>query len=131
MGNFKLGKMTFGSIFKKPETTQYPFQTKPLPEGLKGHIAIDIDECIMCGICMKRCPAGAITVEKEKGAWSNNRFRCVQCGLCVRECPKKCLSMEPTYTKPSTGKFIDTYTKVGDGGDATAKDAEAEAEKSA
>ena len=36
MGAFKLGKMTFGSLFKKPETVLYPFEKKPQPEGLKG-----------------------------------------------------------------------------------------------
>ena len=28
MGGFKLGKMTFGSLFKKPETVLYPVQKK-------------------------------------------------------------------------------------------------------
>lgn len=111
MGSFKLGKMTLGSIFKKPETIQYPTQTKAMPEGLKGHVENDIDACILCGICQKRCPTGAITVDKPAGTWAINRFRCVQCGSCVRECPKSCLRMEPTYAPPATSKSVVVVSK--------------------
>lgn len=98
MGSFKLGGMTFGSLFKKPETLLYPFETKPAPAGLKGHIALDADRCILCGICAKTCPADAIVVEKKERTWSIDPFRCVQCGSCVRACPKTCLVMDPSYT---------------------------------
>ena len=36
MGGFKLGKMTLGSLFKKPETVLYPVEKKEAPAGLKG-----------------------------------------------------------------------------------------------
>ena len=109
MGGFKLGKMTLGSMFKKPETIKYPFEKKEPPAGLKGHIVNDVDACILCGICMKRCPTGAIEVDKAGRMWSINRFRCVQCGSCVRECPKHCLHMDPSYPAPATTKSIDEY----------------------
>ena len=38
MGSFKLGKMTLGGLFKKPETLMYPVETKTPPAGLKGHV---------------------------------------------------------------------------------------------
>ncbi len=98
MGSFKLGGMTFGSLFKKPETVCYPFETKPVPAGLKGHIEMDPSTCILCGICQKTCPAGTLLVEKKARTWSIDPFRCVQCGSCVRACPKSSLSMLPTYT---------------------------------
>ena len=65
MGSFKLGGMTFGSLFKKPETVLYPFEQKPAPAGLKGHIENDASACILCGICAKSCPADAIAAEKK------------------------------------------------------------------
>ena len=100
MGSFKLGKMTLGGLFKKPETLMYPVETKTPPAGLKGHVVNDVDRCILCGICQKRCPCAAIVVDKPARTWTIDRFRCVQCGSCVRECPKDCLTMEPTYTPP-------------------------------
>lgn len=109
MGSFKLGKMTLSGLFKQPETLLYPVQVKTPPAGLKGHVKNDVTACILCGICQKRCPAGAITVDKPARTWSINRFRCVQCGSCVRECPKQCLTMEPTYAPCATSKHAEVF----------------------
>ncbi|MCD8316848.1 MAG: 4Fe-4S binding protein [Eggerthellaceae bacterium] len=105
MGSFKLGGMTFGSLFKKPETLLYPFEKKEPPKGLKGHIVNETDKCILCAICQRACPCNAITVEKKERIWSINPFLCVQCGSCVRACPKSCLEMQTSYTEPTTAKY--------------------------
>jgi len=102
MGVFKLGKMTFGSLFKKPETVLYPLQTKPQPAGLKGHIELDAQACILCGMCERSCTTNCITVNKAERYWEIDRFQCVQCGYCITVCPKNCLSMDPNYAPAST-----------------------------
>lgn len=104
MGAFKLGKMTLSSLFKKPETLLYPLEKKIPPKGLKGHIVIDVDTCILCGMCQRSCPPDAIVVDKASRTWSVNPFRCIQCGYCTTVCPKNCLSMDPAYWAPSTQK---------------------------
>ena len=109
MGSFKLGGMTLKSLFSKPETIMYPVQERYKPEGLKGHIDIDVETCILCGICQKTCPTGAIEVDKAGEAWRIDRFRCVQCGACWRACPKELLVMADTYTPPATQKSIDSF----------------------
>lgn len=109
MGSFKLGGMTLKSLFSKPETIMYPVQERYKPEGLKGHIDIDVETCILCGICQKTCPTGAIEVDKPGEAWRIDRFRCVQCGACWRACPKESLVMADTYTAPATSKSIDSF----------------------
>ena len=110
MGGFKLGKMTFGSLFKKPETVLYPVQKKEPPRGLKGHVVVDVDTCILCSLCQKRCPCGAIEVDKKGRTWSIDHFRCVQCGSCTYECPKGSLTMEPTYQSVARQKSVHTFT---------------------
>lgn len=107
MGSFKLGGMTFKSLFKKPETLLYPVQKKEPPKGLKGTVTINADACILCGICGRTCPTGAIEVHKPDRAWTIDHFRCVQCGSCVRACPKSALSMYPHYTNPARSKHRD------------------------
>lgn len=102
--------MTFGSLFKKPSTTRYPFERKPQPVGLKGQIGIDVDQCILCGMCDKSCTTGAITVSKPERLWQINRFRCVQCGYCILVCPKTCLSMLPDYASVAPEKSTDTFS---------------------
>lgn len=104
MGVFRLGGMTAGALFKRPETTCYPFEQKLAPAGLKGHVENDVDNCIVCGICQKRCPAGAITVDRATRTWALNPFQCIQCFVCIRECPKSCLSMDTAYTAPTQAK---------------------------
>ena len=109
MGVFKLGKMTFGSLFKKPETILYPIQQKPQPSGLKGHISIDVDACILCGMCDRSCATGCITVSKPERYWEIDRFQCVQCGYCITVCPKKCLHMDPNYAPAATERAADRF----------------------
>lgn len=84
-----------GSIFKKPETIMYPVVEKPLPKGLKGHIVITEDSCILCGACQRVCTADAIEVERKERTWTINHFRCVQCSACVEACPTHSLEMDP------------------------------------
>lgn len=109
MGSFKLGGMTLKSLFSKPETIMYPVQERYKPEGLKGHIVIDVESCILCSICEKTCPTGSIVVDKPGEKWQIDPFSCVQCGACWRACPKESLAMEPTYWAPSTQKSVESF----------------------
>lgn len=97
------------NLFSKPATSQYPAVPKVYPEKSRGHVEINIDNCIMCGICSRKCMSGAITVDRNNKTWSIERMGCVQCQACVNACPKKCLTMAAGYTEPSTEKTVDTY----------------------
>lgn len=92
------------NLFSKPATTSYPFAPKEYPERTRGHVEIDENACIMCGMCMRSCPPGAINVDKATKTWSINRFDCIQCGYCTDKCPKKCLSIVPGYQEPMAEK---------------------------
>lgn len=105
MGSFKLGGMTFGSLFKKPETLLYPAQTKAPYAQQKGHIVNDVDACILCGMCMRVCPCRCIAVEKKERRWEIDPFACIQCGSCVRSCPTHCLTMDPAPTAVTAAKY--------------------------
>lgn len=121
--------MTLRSLTKKPETILYPVEQPTPPEGLRGHIDVDMKDCILCGICQKRCPTGAISVNKEDGTWTINRFDCIQCQICVRECPHNCLTAEPGWTKPAAAKTSETFTKPEPTAEELAEKARKEAEK--
>ncbi len=97
------------SLFKKPATLMYPVIPREWQERTRGHIENQINDCIFCGICQKKCPTNAIVVDRAKRSWEIARMQCIQCSCCVEVCPKKCLTNENTYTTPSTEKIVDTY----------------------
>lgn len=99
-------KQVLKNLFSKPATTSYPFTPKEYPERTRGHVEINKDECILCGMCMRSCPPRAIQVDRGNLRWSINRFDCIQCGYCVEKCPKKCLSIVPGYTTPEAAKSV-------------------------
>lgn len=111
MGLMKFTGFALKNLFSKPATSNYPFEPAVYPERSRGHIEIDIDDCIMCGMCQRKCPSGAITVDRKTKTWSIERMGCVQCENCVSGCPKKCLHIEPGYTAPSSEKTVDTYSQ--------------------
>jgi formate hydrogenlyase subunit 6/NADH:ubiquinone oxidoreductase subunit I len=112
MGSFKLGGMTLGSLFKKPETLMYPFEKKEPYAGQKGHIVNDADKCILCSKCQKTCPTNAITVDKKESLWGIDPFLCIQCASCVRACPVSSLNMNGSYTPVSVSKYCnDIYVE--------------------
>jgi ech hydrogenase subunit F len=90
----------FKNLGRKPATRCYPAEVREAPAASRGHLDIDIEKCIFCGICQKRCPANALAVSKDPKSWSVNHYACIICGYCVDACPKKCLVMKSEYFKP-------------------------------
>lgn len=50
------------------------------------------DSCVFCGLCVKNCPEGALTVDRANKSWTVDEEKCIKCGICINKCPKKCLS---------------------------------------
>jgi len=98
MSIMKITKVVLRSVLSRPATRLYPFVKRPFFKNTRGHIFIDIEKCIFCGICQKKCPSDAILVTKASKEWQIDRLKCISCSACVEACPKKCLSMENEYS---------------------------------
>ncbi|MDR1798147.1 MAG: 4Fe-4S binding protein [Clostridiales Family XIII bacterium] len=132
MAGLKIGKMVMRSLFKSPATLMYPVVPREWKERTRGRIEIEIENCILCGICSRKCPTDAITVDRDAKTWTIRRMGCIQCSCCVEVCPKKCLVNVAGYTTPDVTKIEDTFTKPEEPPKAEAvKPAEAEADKPA
>ncbi|WP_442913811.1 ATP-binding protein [Lacrimispora sp.] len=60
---------------------------------LKGDVHNDVDKCLYCGKCAKKCRPKAITVNHQTNEWIWNTEKCVRCGHCVDACPAKSLCL--------------------------------------
>lgn len=111
MSKINFTKTALHNLFHKPATRLYPQQPRKYPQRTRGQVGIDIDACIFCGMCMRKCPTGAITVERANKTWTIQRFGCIQCSCCVESCPKKCLHMEQQYPHPAAQKYTESFSQ--------------------
>ena len=107
-------RTTMQNLFSRPSTRRYPTKVKEphsTPKS-RGRIQIDIEACIFCSACAKRCPTDAIIVSKADKVWEIDRLRCCTCNACVEVCPKKCLDMDARYTLPTVTKDKDIFKQA-------------------
>ncbi|MGL4738132.1 MAG: 4Fe-4S binding protein [Cellulosilyticaceae bacterium] len=109
MGFMDFCHVVLKNLVQAPVTKKYPEAPCRVFERTRGHVAIQIEQCIFCGICSKKCPTHAIRVDKAQKTWEIERLQCIQCNSCVEQCPKKCLEMANSYTPPTTGSQKDVY----------------------
>jgi ech hydrogenase subunit F len=111
MSVFGMTRTTIRNLFSPPATRRYPTRVKEPHRTARsrGRIDIDIEACIFCSACAKRCPTDAIIVSKPDKVWEIDRLRCCTCNACVEVCPKKCLDMAVSYTIPTVTKDHDIF----------------------
>ena len=121
-------RITFGHLFRKKTTVQYPEVTREFSEIYRGkHVLKRDDEgrerCTACGLCAVACPAEAITMiaaerkpgeenlyreEKYATVYEINMLRCIFCGDCEEACPKEAIFLTREMVKADyvRDKFI-------------------------
>lgn len=53
---------------------------------------VDKKHCAACGVCVKTCRKGAVTV--WRGCYAAvAEDKCVGCGLCAKACPSGCITV--------------------------------------
>jgi formate hydrogenlyase subunit 6/NADH:ubiquinone oxidoreductase subunit I len=90
----KVIRQVLRSVFKKPNTTRYPYVKSGMPKGFRGKIKFYPERCIGCKLCMRDCPSNAITIKKVGEKQFEAEFdlgKCIYCGQCVDSCLKKAL----------------------------------------
>jgi len=89
-----------GSLFKKPATIGYPFKKFTMPKDFRGQPKFDSDKCTGCRLCIRDCPAQAITITKvgeKKFEASIDLGKCVYCAQCAETCPRKVITISTDF----------------------------------
>ncbi|MDD5474829.1 MAG: 4Fe-4S binding protein [Candidatus Methanoperedens sp.] len=63
---------------------------------------VDIDKCISCGACARKCPTGAIFLPFAQAvpqAYMIDMSKCKRCGLCVKVCPRDAVDLDAVEKK--------------------------------
>jgi dissimilatory sulfite reductase (desulfoviridin) alpha/beta subunit len=79
--------------------------------GVKGAIKVawKEDACISCGVCVKACRSGAITLEDGKISIDNEK--CNFCGRCTKSCPADAYEETHGYIVSFGGLFGNSIHK--------------------
>ncbi|BCO08053.1 NADH-quinone oxidoreductase subunit I [Desulfolithobacter dissulfuricans] len=110
--------ITAREFFKPVVTEQYPWEVPVMTERFRGHIELVANEdgkpnCIVCGMCMRACPSGCITVagKKEEGAkkksltkYELDFTKCSLCGSCIESCNFNAIRFSKDYNLAGTRK---------------------------
>jgi dissimilatory sulfite reductase (desulfoviridin) alpha/beta subunit len=79
--------------------------------GVKGGYAVSWKEedCIQCGVCVKVCRSGAISL--EDGKITLDESKCNHCGRCVKSCPTEAWEGQSGFLVSFGGTFGNNIQK--------------------
>jgi NADH-quinone oxidoreductase subunit I len=127
-------KITFGHLFQKKVTIQYPDERYPIPDTARNRLYVNMDDCIGCNQCSNACPVNCISIETVKslatedlGTTSTGQkkrlwvtkfdidfAKCCFCGLCTFPCPTECIKMTTffEYSEYSRRNFLYSFVAL-------------------
>ena len=97
-----MAKTILDNLLKKYSTRLHPAEQRILPEGFRGCFTFIADKCILCNLCVKKCPTKVIRIDSDVGLWEQEILGCIYCGVCEDVCPTRCIIMSNVYKSPIT-----------------------------
>jgi NADH-quinone oxidoreductase subunit I len=107
--------VTWRNLFRRSVTQHYPDVLPQLPPRSRGVIALQEENCTVCMLCARECPAWCIYIDshketeaptteggKERSHNMLDRFAidfslCMYCGICIEVCPFDALHWSPEF----------------------------------
>jgi ech hydrogenase subunit F len=89
--NLPMVGRTLRNLVSRPVTRRYPAEARAPFPGARGTLEFDVDTCIFCMLCARKCPTGAITCLRDERYFAIEQLSCIACGVCVDVCSKHSL----------------------------------------
>ncbi len=105
-----MARRSLRNLVSRPATRRYPTVVRPPFPGARGTLEFDLDSCVLCGLCVRRCPTVALTCNRDERLFAIEQLRCIACGVCVDACNKHSLSLSPNR------RPVHTSAEIGVGG---------------
>ncbi|HEY6013223.1 MAG TPA: 4Fe-4S binding protein [Candidatus Limnocylindrales bacterium] len=106
--NLPMVTRSLRNLVSRPATRRYPTVVRPPFKGARGTLEFDLESCVLCGLCVRRCPTVALTCNRDERLFAIEQLRCIACGVCVDACNKHSLSLSPNRRPVHTRAEIGT-----------------------
>lgn len=84
--------ITLGEEYFTVKDRRIFFVRKELSGPRTGKIVTDVDACMACGVCVKKCPTNALKLEKDEVIVDSDK--CILCGECDIICPVNAIKLK-------------------------------------
>jgi formate hydrogenlyase subunit 6/NADH:ubiquinone oxidoreductase subunit I len=108
--NLPMAARSLHNLVSRPATRRYPSEVRAPYADTRGTLEFDPGTCVFCGLCVRRCPAAALTVSREERFFAIEQLRCLACGACVDACNKDSLHL--SVARPQV--YLSTDSAVGE-----------------
>ncbi|MDD5331518.1 MAG: DUF362 domain-containing protein [Candidatus Nanoarchaeia archaeon] len=72
-------------------------------------ITVREDKCIKCGVCMRKCPKQAITLNPYPTV---DTKKCIRCFCCIEACPEHALYLKAGFIRKFANSFRKKFLKI-------------------
>ena len=110
-------RITLRQLFAPAVTLLYPEHHPVLPDGFRGRLHNEIEDCVVCNACAQICPvdcihiaaeeapkgmvyamtSGGVPIKRNASKFDIDMSQCCYCGLCTEVCPTECLVMTKDF----------------------------------
>lgn len=110
MPYLQMSKLALKWAVTRPPTSRYPFEPRRVIVRSRGQLVFTRATCVYCTVCAKKCPTGALLVNRAQKKWAIDRLLCITCGYCVEACPKKSLELSTDHGAPTVTKDREVFS---------------------
>ncbi|MDF1514361.1 MAG: 4Fe-4S binding protein [Anaerolineae bacterium] len=90
------------TLITAPVTVGFPFGPANIPEGFRGRVIINEENCVGCSMCVRDCPTAALELKrtsKKEYQLIYRPDRCAYCGQCELSCKFDAIHLDADYLK--------------------------------